>query len=103
MVRYLVVAEVPADYADAWRTWMLTEHIPAVMATGCFDRALFWRGISGDTFFVEYLCPDVAAFQQYEERFAPQLRRDHAERFGALVRLQRYLMQLHSTIEPPPL
>jgi len=104
MVRYVVIAEVPIPRAAEWYTWMCQQHIPAVLATGCFQRALLWReALAGEVavFLVEYDCLDESAFQRYQEQYAPALRQDHAQRFGAEVRLQRLLLTLQCTVEPP--
>ncbi|MCS6965650.1 MAG: DUF4286 family protein [Candidatus Kapabacteria bacterium] len=105
MVCYLVTAELPYQQAAEWETWMRQVHIPAVLATGCFERAALWRElVAGDTitYVVEYLCPAPDAFQRYEEQHAAALRQEHADRFGRSVRLHRRLLRLCCVLDLPP-
>ncbi|MCS7176368.1 MAG: DUF4286 family protein [Candidatus Kapabacteria bacterium] len=103
-LRYLVIATVPLPHVARWERWMRQEHIPAVLSTGCFERATLWRSVGADidevTFVVDYACPTPEAFRRYETEYAPALRREHAEQFGPIVRLQRYVLYAYYVFEP---
>ncbi len=104
MLRYVVIADVPAARAVEWREWMCQRHIPDVLATGCFERAALWQDSTAEdpaVFVVEYWCSDMDAFQRYLAHHAPALRQEHAERFGTEVRLRRFCLALCCRAEPP--
>lgn len=104
MLCYHLIAEVPLSRAQEWERWMQQEHIPAVLATGCFERALLWKSLQEDShavFVVEYYCPTLEHFRRYESTYAPALRHAHAERFGAEVTIRRHLLHHRYSAEPP--
>jgi len=104
MLCYYIRAEVPTELADEWTTWMCQDHIPAVLATGCFERAELWQEMDSvpiATFHIVYYCPRLELFRRYEELYASQLRNEHAQRFHPHIRLQRQLLVLRWTATRP--
>lgn len=72
--------EAPQDSA-AFPGWMREEHVPAVLATGCFARARVCRSEDGARFKTVYEAADAAALARYLKDFAPPLREHFARRF----------------------
>ncbi|HEY1022825.1 MAG TPA: DUF4286 family protein, partial [Flavisolibacter sp.] len=59
MIIYNVTIKVDASIADAWLAWLLEEHIPEVMQTGCFSdkkvvRLLEVDESEGPTYAIQY-------------------------------------------------
>lgn len=87
MLLYNVTVKIEKSVHNEWLRWMLTKHIPEVMATGCFVRNQVGRLISheeedGITYALQYYCKDGATLDHYMKEFAPALQQDHRERFG---------------------
>ena len=87
MILYNVTIKVNHDVHDDWRAWMLAEHIPAVMATGMFTEYKFTSllGIDegdGPTYSVQYLAPNMEAYQIYQYHYAPGLQAEHQQRYA---------------------
>ena len=94
---YIVHVQIDRAVAAQWATWMTQEHLPDVLATGCFEWALMSRDESSDTPTHEghrfsYLAKDLDAWERYQARFAPALRQDHIDRFGAHAIASRELL-----------
>ena len=87
-VCYEVLARVDLDLAPAWEHYMLTEHMPDVLLTGCFMEARLDRGEPGH-FRVRYRCADRATLDRYLAEHAPVLRADATRRFPVGVQLER--------------
>ena len=87
-VCYEVLAVVDPGFAAAWEHYMLTEHIPDVLLTGCFIEARLDRGEPGH-FRVRYRCADRATLDRYLAEQAPVLRAEATRRFPVGVKLER--------------
>lgn len=87
-VCYEVLADVDLELAAAWEHYMLTEHIPDVLLTGCFIEARLDTGEPG-RFRVRYRCADRATLDRYLLEHAPLLRAEAMRRFPSGVRLER--------------
>lgn len=88
MLVYEVSALVVADLRDAYEHYMREEHIPAVLATGCFVAASFERAQAG-RYRTCYRAKNPAALDVYLRDHTAGLRADFASRFPAGVTLDR--------------
>lgn len=66
---------------------MRTEHLPAVMETGCFEQHAIYRLLSdsdpeGITYCIQYQCPDLATLENYRREFGPALMAQTELHFG---------------------
>jgi hypothetical protein len=91
MILYNVTVKIEADAQEDWLQWMKSTHIPDVMATGLFlgyriCKVLGDDDVHGITYAIQYECPDLAVFAQYQEMHAKRLQEEHQERF-----LNRYV------------
>jgi hypothetical protein len=99
-VVYTVRVTLGADDQVEWIEWMEREHIPAVLATGCFLRcevALETEPESGEdevTFVLDYLAPSMESCDRYRTEFAPALRQASTDRFGGRFTATRSLRVL---------
>lgn len=48
MLIYNITTKVDHSIADAWLQWMKEEHIPEVIATGCFSQSRILRLLEVD-------------------------------------------------------
>lgn len=87
-VVYEVRAEVPVDLAQRYERWMREEHIPAVLATGCFTGARLER--TGEhTFRTRYAAATLADLDRYLSRHTATLREAFAREFPAGITVAR--------------
>lgn len=80
MIRYEVRLEVDPTLAESVEAYMTTQHIPAIMALGCFERAHFDRGEAGG-FRTTYLAANREALDRYLRDHAEDLRADFLRQF----------------------
>lgn len=85
MIIYNVTTNVEESIHDEWLTWMRDEHIPAVLATGKFTKAIMTRVLvdeemGGISYSTQYTTTDKATLMRYQEEDAPALVKD-TERF----------------------
>jgi len=87
MIIYNVTIKVDQTIAGDWLQWMLNEHIPEVMQTGCFTenkvvRLLEVDDTEGPTYAVQYFAESKALYNQYILKFAPLLRDKSYQKWG---------------------
>lgn len=97
-VIYNVTVGVSEPRAEEWLEWMRREHIPEVMKTGLFLKALLVRVLGHEqgskTYAVQYHCQSMAQFERYENECAPGLQAKSAERFGEDAQAFRTLLEI---------
>ncbi len=99
MLIYNVTVKVDAAIADAWLQWMKTEHIPAIMQTGCFStyklvRLLEIDDAEGPTYATQYRAESKADYNRYLAIHAPRLRQASMDKWGAGFIAFRSLMEV---------
>lgn len=99
MLLYNVTITIDLAAADEWLRWMKETHIPDVMSTGMFmsyrlSRLLGHEHDDSEIFSVQYLVKDRAHLMRYQEEFAPELQRQHRERFEGKFAAFRTLMEV---------
>ena len=88
MVIYEVTALVAPALVHDYEHFMREDHIPAVLATGCFRRAAFTRA-DPDRYRMRYEALSSQDLERYLARHAPTLREDFTSRFPEGVTLSR--------------
>jgi Domain of unknown function (DUF4286) len=73
MIIYNVTSKVTWEIEGAWVKWMLEEHIPEVVATGCFTSAQLLKLLEvdeedGPTYTAQY----IAETKQLQEEYVQQ-------------------------------
>ncbi len=99
MFIYNVTIKVHAAIAEEWLQWLQQIHIPEVLATGCFENATVLRlmetgDTEGPTYAVQYLAPSKSAYNQYIEKYSPDMRQRSFDRWGNQFIAFRTLMQV---------
>lgn len=90
MYIYNVTINIEQSAHDEWLLWMKNKHIPDMLATGKFSKALMTKVLveeemGGITYSVQYTTDSKKTLEQYYSEDAPKLRGD-AERFtGSFV------------------
>jgi hypothetical protein len=99
MIIYNVTIKVEASIADAWLQWMLQEHIPDMMNTGCFTshkvvRLLEVDETEGPTYAIQYHADSKADYNRYIEMHASTLREKSLDKWGDRFIAFRSVMQV---------
>lgn len=86
MILYNVTVSIDERIHEEWLEWMRTQHIPDVMATGCFNESRLSR-VHGEedgglTFAIGYVASSQEKYDEYQVLHAPELQRQHGERYN---------------------
>lgn len=87
MYIYNVTINVDESIHDQWMIWMQTIHIPEVLATGKFTKALMSQvlvqeDMGGVTYSIQFTCPSKELLISYYENDASRLREATMKKFG---------------------
>ena len=88
MIAYEVTVVVEEGLVDRFERYMRATHIPAVLATGCFQEAVFARSSPG-RYRTGYVARAQADLDRYLESHAAALRAHFQARFPHGVSLSR--------------
>ena len=96
---YNVTIKVEAAIANSWLQWLLNEHIPDVMATGCFSENRVVKLIDvdeteGPTYAIQYSALSKSDYNRYVELHASELRKRSYEKWGDRFIAFRSLMEV---------
>ena len=96
---YNVTSKVDHSIAEAWLQWLKEEHIPDIIGTNCFTKAIILRIIEADdaegvTYAVQYHAESKALYNRYIELFANDMRRKGIEKWGNKFIAFRTLMEV---------
>lgn len=86
MIWYNVSIHLDPEIESDWVKWMQEVHLPAMMATGCFERFHFSRLIDPPAddhviYVAQYLAYDLQALENYYSKFSEDLRTDAINRW----------------------
>ncbi len=87
MIIYNVTVNVDESIHDQWMSWMTAKHIPEMLSTGKFSKALMTRvmvqeDLGGVTYSVQYTCSSKELLDEYYRKDADTLQKEGFERFG---------------------
>ncbi len=79
MLIYNVTINIEESIEQEWLAWMQQEHIPEMIATGKFEKALMTKvrvdeEMGGVTYSVQYGCPSQEHLESYYDNDAERLR-----------------------------
>lgn len=99
MIIYNVTIKPDWDIHDAWVLWMQQEHMPELIATGCFTRYQLVRLLDvdekdGPTYAAQYFAESKSDYNRYIEIHAASLRQKAFDRWGDRFIAFRSLMQI---------
>ena len=86
MIIYNVTSNIDESIHEKWLVW-IKEHIPQVLATGCFtearlSRVLVEEEMGGTTYAVQYFTDSKTKLESYYQNHAPKLRQEGLQLFG---------------------
>jgi len=87
MYIYNVTINVEETIINNWLVWMKETHIPEMLATGKFSKALMTKVLveeemGGVTYSVQYTTDSKATLQKYYKEDAEKMRSDGSKRFA---------------------
>jgi|LauGreDrversion4_2_1035121.scaffolds.fasta_scaffold2687169_1 hypothetical protein len=98
MILYNVTVAIDPSVEKEWVNWMRSVHIPDVMATGCFIESRFSKVQTEDeeglSYAITYLCPNKDMLEKYRNNYAPELQKDHSEKFNGRFAAFRTLLDV---------
>ena len=79
MFIYNITMKVDPAIVNEWLQWQKEEHIPDIMATGCFSAHRFFRLLDvddsdGPTYVIQYQARDREDYERYIGQFVQQMR-----------------------------
>lgn len=88
MIIYNVTSNIDTTIHDKWLIW-IKEHIPHVLATGCFTEAKLTKVLvsedHGVTYSVQYRANSREDLDRYYSKFADALRKEALKQFADKV------------------
>lgn len=96
---YNVTIKVANAIQHEWLQWLQEEHIPEVIATGCFTHAVIVRLLEvddreGPTYAVQYHAESKAIYNSYISNHAPAMRQKSFDKWGDQFIAFRSVMQV---------
>jgi hypothetical protein len=87
MIVYNITIKVDRAIEEEWLSWQKKEHIPDVMATHLFAEYKFFRLLEqneeeGITYVVQFFASTAAHLEEYQKKYAPQLREKSFSKWG---------------------
>ena len=99
MIIYNVTIKVDHSIAEEWMSWLKNEHIPDLIATGCFTHATILHLLEADdtegiTYAVQYHAESKALYNRYIEKFSEMMRKKATDKWGEKFIAFRSVMQV---------
>ncbi|MEP7110370.1 MAG: DUF4286 family protein [Ferruginibacter sp.] len=87
MIIFNVTTKVHSTIQNDWLTWLKEEHIPDIMNTGCFTRAVILQLLEtdeteGPTYAIQYHAENKALYNRYIENFSVILLQKSFDKWG---------------------
>ncbi|MEO6611618.1 MAG: DUF4286 family protein [Chitinophagaceae bacterium] len=99
MIIYNVTIKVEHSIAGQWLEWLKEEHIPDIIATGCFTHAQILHLLEanddeGITYAVQYYTTDKSLYDRYIENFGTGMRKKATDKWGGQFIAFRSVMEV---------
>jgi hypothetical protein len=99
MIIYNVTIKTEHSIANIWLQWLKNEHIPEIIATGCFTKGTILRILETDdtdgvTYAVQYHSESIELYNRYIEQFADEMRKKGIDKWGNKFIAFRTLMEV---------
>ena len=99
MFIYNVTVKVDGSIHEEWVKWMLNEHMPEMVKTGCFTNSRLLRLLDaeeeeGPTYAAQYFAESKADYNRYIENFSIAIRQKYFDKWGDRFIAFRSLMQI---------
>ena len=98
MIIYNVTIKIDLSVHDIWLRWMKEEHIPKVMATGCFVQNKMYRVLQEDetdgiTYAMQYFANNLSDYFDYKEKYASTLGKETGDLFPGKFSIFRTILK----------
>lgn len=98
MIIYNVTIKIDLSVHDLWPRWMKEEHIPHVLATGCFTENKMYRVLEEDTtdgitYAMQYFANNITDYFNYREKHAAQMQKEVLDLFPGKFTVFRTLLK----------
>jgi len=99
-VLYNITIAVDEEVHEEWKEWMIRQHIPDMMSTGCFSEykmsmILGNEGNDSLNYAIQYVSPSIEKFFQYRDEHSKRLINDQQTRYKDRYASFRTLMEIH--------
>ena len=99
MIIYNVTIKLQHSIHKQWLAWLKEEHIPDIVATGCFTNATILELLEvdtteGPTYAIQYFAESKALYNLYIEKFAAGTRQKSFDKWGDQFIAFRSVMQI---------
>ncbi len=99
MIIYNVTVKVDPSIAASWLDWLQHEHIPDIIGTGCFSKAVIVKILEvdetdGPTYAIQYFAESKAMYDQYIEQYAGIMRQKGFDKWGNKFMAFRSVMEV---------
>ncbi|MEP6676265.1 MAG: DUF4286 family protein [Ferruginibacter sp.] len=99
MIIYNVTTKIHHSIHEAWLQWLKDEHVPEIIATGCFVSATIVRLLEvdeeeGPTYAVQYFADSKALYNLYVEKYAVIMRQRCTDKWQDRFIAFRSVMQV---------
>ncbi|MDG1850139.1 MAG: DUF4286 family protein [Flavobacteriales bacterium] len=99
MIIYNVTSNIDESIEQEWLNWMKETHIPEVMKTHMFvsakmTKVLVKEEMGGSTYSVQYTCESKAKLDEYQEKFAPELKSEYEKKYRGKFVAFRTLLEV---------
>lgn len=96
---YNVTTKVAHSVHKTWLRWMQEVHIPNMIATGCFSKAVILKlrdvdESEGPTYAVQYYAADEPHYERYLNDFSTELRKETLDKWGNQIVAFRTVMEV---------
>ena len=90
MFIYNVTTHVEPSIENQWLEWMNMEHIPQMIQTGKFKKAIIFKVVTedelrGTSYATQYHCNSRAEFETYQKADADRLKKQALDKFGERI------------------
>ena len=90
MFIYNVTTHVEPTIESQWLDWMDQEHVPQMIQTGKFKKAIIFKVITendlgGVSYATQYHCSDRTIFDSYQKEDANRLKKHALDKFGECI------------------
>ncbi|WP_421941412.1 DUF4286 family protein [Pedobacter sp.] len=97
MLLYNVTLILEDSVAEEWLQWMQEVHIPQVMGTGMFVSHRLLKVVDspneGVTYCAQYVVDNLSLYNEYQDKYAPELQAELNERYKNRFVAYRTLME----------
>ena len=99
MIIYNVTIKIDKSIHELWIQWLKYVHIPEILDTGCFTKAMVLRLLEtddteGPTFAIQYFSETITGYKCYIEKFAGEMRDKSFAKWGDKFIAFRSLMEV---------